>query len=228
MERLICALSFRQKKWFLVGGGLTVLIIGYYFISHAPIVPIVPIVHLHVDESIPFWPWTVWIYLIGLYFPIPYIIEKARSPETLVTALLATLCSGFVAFAFFWLVPMAYPRPSVISGGDAISNQLLAWVYLVDSPINTFPSLHVAYSTIFYLVIKEEVPSQRLFFFVNLCLILASTLTTKQHFLLDGIAGVLLALISFRAARALVSRPHFAKISLLFDKRSQVEPSNSP
>ncbi|WP_419419422.1 phosphatase PAP2 family protein [Legionella sp. D16C41] len=215
MKRWICALSFRQKKWFLVGGGLTVLIIGYYFISYASIVPREPLVQLQVDKAIPFWPWTVWIYLIGLYLPIPYIIEKARRPEILVTALLATLCTGFIAFAFFWLVPMAYPRPSVIPGGG-LSSQLLTWVYLVDSPINTFPSLHVGYSTIFYLIIREEVPSQRLFFFVNLCLILASTLTTKQHFLLDGIAGILLALLSFRAAKALVARPRFAKLSLLF------------
>ncbi len=87
MDGWIYSLSFRQKKWLLVCSGLAVLIIGYYFISHAPIVPITPIVYLHIDELIPFWPWTVWIYLIGLYFPIPYIIEKARRPEILVTAL---------------------------------------------------------------------------------------------------------------------------------------------
>ena len=213
----ISGLSFRQKKWYLVGVGLTVLMIGYYSICHAPMDPISPFVYLYIDDFIPFLPWTVWIYLIGLFFPIPYIIDKVRQPETLIAALLATLCSGFVAFIFFWLVPMAYPRPLVISGGDVISNQLLALVYLLDTPINTFPSLHVAYSTIFYLVIKEEVPSQRRFFFINLCLILVSTLTTKQHFLLDGIAGVILALISFRAAKVVVSRPQFKKISQLLD-----------
>ena len=96
-------------------------------------------------------------------------------------------------------MPLDYPRPNLGEPvanmwqipGDVLSTKLLGFIYAVDSSKNTFPSLHLAYTTLFSLSGERK---HRFFLTLNIFLTLISTLLTKQHFVADGIAGIFLAL----------------------------------
>lgn len=107
---------------------------------------------------------------------------------------LVCLC---VAFCCFILLPLEITRPAVTEQGpfaDAVR-----FLYKIDKPYNLFPSLHCFFNWIIYVQIrgKKEYPlALRLFSCVFSLAVFASTLFTRQHFLLDVAAGFLLAEVS--------------------------------
>jgi membrane-associated phospholipid phosphatase len=68
---------------------------------------------------------------------------------------------------------------------------------MVDRPVNCVPSLHVANACVCALALQREGSTWHYGAPVWLALIMLSTLTTKQHFVIDVLAGVLLAAFSF-------------------------------
>lgn len=107
---------------------------------------------------------------------------------------LVCLCVAFCCFIF---MPLAITRPAVTEQGffaDAVR-----FLYAIDEPYNLFPSLHCFFNWIIYVQIrgKKEYPlSLRLFSCVFSLAVFASTLFTRQHLLLDVVAGFLLAEVS--------------------------------
>ena len=105
------------------------------------------------------------------------------------------------AYLGFLLYPTLAPRPAAVDGDDILAWSLRA-VYAVDPPYNCFPSLHVAYS---FLAALASYRVHRGVGFAALAwatVIGISTLYTKQHYIVDVIAGVVLA----SAAHAIVLR----------------------
>ena len=104
----------------------------------------------------------------------------------------------FTALAFFLAWPLAYPRELYPT-----TNAGIAFFRQLDLTGNTFPSLHVAMS--FFLTgcysFFEESRTRRAFFWVWSVLITASVLTTKQHYVIDIIGGVSLAVVYLFVAR---------------------------
>ncbi len=159
-------------------------------------------VSLPFDSEIPLIPASVWIYLLGLYIPIFYVIYIIESERDFRVAAISIALSATICFAAFICVPMSYPQPEVVPlssllsypvleiPGDSLSTQLLAWVYTVDSSANTFPSLHLVFCMGFVLAIYRSRPRVGKWLLLNTVLVYISTLTTKQHFILDGIVGI--------------------------------------
>jgi membrane-associated phospholipid phosphatase len=144
------------------------------------------------DRLIPFLPQTVWIYL-SIYFlmPIgPFLMNKRQ--QILHYALGIILISLFADIIFlFW--PTSCPRPNAV-GTNAIYQALIS----MDNSFHAFPSLHAAfavYSAMCGGLVMRELSNSR---FWQICLwlwaflILLATLTTKQHVVLDIIAGSML------------------------------------
>ena len=80
----------------------------------------------------------------------------------------------------------------------------MLWVYSVDAADNLFPSIHCLVSWFCYIGIRgrEDLPVwYRRFSCVMALLVCASTLTTKQHVLVDVAGGILLAELCLRAGR---------------------------
>jgi membrane-associated phospholipid phosphatase len=103
-----------------------------------------------------------------------------------------------VAYAFFLAYPTMAPRPNdraVIGDGFALWG--LRFLYEADPPFNCFPSLHVAHSFVSALTCFRL--SRRLGITTGICAALVgiSTLFTKQHYVLDVLAGVALAGLSY-------------------------------
>ena len=107
------------------------------------------------------------------------------------------LPSLIIAYLFFVFFPLSIDRPEIV--GEGLSATIMRFLYAIDPPHNLFPSLHCFFNWIVYIQIrgKREYP---LFFRLFACIfsfgVFASTLFTRQHYLLDTVAGVLLAELS--------------------------------
>jgi membrane-associated phospholipid phosphatase len=117
-----------------------------------------------------------------------------RSRSELVFYLLGVLALSGAGLAIFSLWPTQVPRYL----GDWSGHPALAFMKGVDAGGNACPSLHVAfalYSGLWLARVLREVAAPRgmLWFDWAWCLaIVYSTLSTRQHVLLDVLAGALL------------------------------------
>lgn len=154
------------------------------------------------DLSTPFLPWTVLIYLLSFAFwVICYIYcasqEKSQAYRFLCTDFLAKA----VCLVIFLAIPTTNVRPEL--EGDSLGCTLMRFVYWVDSPYNLFPSIHCLLSWLCFLGVRDapnSSPKARCAVFCIAIMIFISTLTTKQHVVVDVLGGVILAQLSYWAA----------------------------
>jgi membrane-associated phospholipid phosphatase len=163
------------------------------------------------DAAIPFLPWTVWCYLpfyAGIFI---LTIAGLRTRRLFDRALVGVLAVMLVAATGHLLVAAEYPRPPVHPPYPDLSHAFLAWVQRVDPPGNVFPSLHVAHTTALTLILRRERPRLGAVGLVMAALLAVSTLTTKQHFLADVAAGLIMGVgTSLAVLRGLAPTPHAA------------------
>ena len=152
------------------------------------------------DLAIPFLPWTVSIYVgTFLYWAISFLLILRSGTENAFRFLCAHCMSLLIALVFFLLLPTTNTRPQIEGGG--LWNYGMRLIYALDTPDNLFPSLHCELSWLCFQGLKkvENVPTGgKRFALIFSLLIFVSTLTTKQHILLDVFGGWLIAEISFR------------------------------
>jgi len=101
-----------------------------------------------------------------------------------------------VSYVGFLLYPTAAPRPAHVFG-DGFSAWSLRHTYLVDTPYNCFPSLHVAYAFVSALTCFRVHRGVGAAAGLWAALIGVSTLYTKQHYIADVIAGTLAAYVAY-------------------------------
>jgi membrane-associated phospholipid phosphatase len=113
------------------------------------------------------------------------------------------------AYLVFWRYPTVAPRPVEVVG-EGFGAWGLRFLYGADPPRNCFPSLHVAVSFVSALavgLVNREVGRWAI---GSATLVALSTLFTKQHYVVDVLAGVAMALL---AGRLLLRRPQAAPAS---------------
>jgi membrane-associated phospholipid phosphatase len=182
-------------KW-TIGLGVAVLqSLVYFGIGHTHLSRSTEILRTRLDDVIPFWPWTSWCYLP--FYAAIFLIAVAglRRKQLFNRAVLAVIIVMSLGALGHLFVGAEYPRPVLHAPFATVSDAFMGWVQTVDPPGNVFPSLHVAHTTMLALILRED--RRRL---GNVTLIMAtllalSTLTTKQHFIADVIAGYLLAFL---------------------------------
>lgn len=167
---------------------------GYYLIAHLTGRREMHSLALDLDHAIPFRPVWVWPYLsvFSLYL-VPLLVAKDRKLINLVITSYLTLL--LVCYAVFWFYPVLCPRPIIF--GSSLTDWTLGLVYNNDRPWNCFPSSHCAIALMAALILLEVKP---LYGAVGMFLALmvgASTLFTKQHFLVDVLAGFLVAFLVY-------------------------------
>jgi membrane-associated phospholipid phosphatase len=146
---------------------------------------------LALDEAVPFLPWTVWIYLSAFVY-LPVALHLNRSTLNLNRRLYAFVALGVVSAAIFFLVPSVYPRElyPLPEGVDAASRWLMETVRAVDRPDNCAPSLHVSLATLVALGFLDDRREVFPWIAAWAGLQSLSTLTTKQHHVLDVVSGL--------------------------------------
>jgi membrane-associated phospholipid phosphatase len=175
---------------------LMLLVPGYIFIAkrvafgtlHAPVLPW--------DRAVPLQP--VWALIYGaLYmFMIALPVFVVREEEHIRRTFWAYLAVWITAYVCFFVYPTVAPRPPSVAG-DGFAVWGLRFLYDADPPYNCFPSLHVAHSFVSALTCYRL--HRRLGLAALLCasLVAVSTLFTKQHYIADVIAGILLAFAAY-------------------------------
>jgi hypothetical protein len=157
-----------------------------------------------VDANVPFVPATVWMYDSAfLYFAAVYLLMREdldaldRYYRSFVGLVLA---SGLI----FLIWPTSYPRglyplPADLNAATAAALELLR---RADTPANCCPSLHVSGVCLSaFVVFDRKKRGRTVFFAVWAALIALTTLTTKQHYLLDAVSGFAMAVFFYRLFR---------------------------
>lgn len=164
---------------------------------------------LWIDRAVPFLPWTFIVYLTDYLMAVTVIlsIQSLDRFHSLVRVGFTLLViSGF----FFIFFPTTYPRPAY---PEELAFPVKFFMNLVggaDTPNNCFPSLHVALAAAFAYATRGSSLKIRLLYVFWCLLIFGSTLTTKQHYFVDIVGGILVVATSvlleekcFRSERAL-------------------------
>lgn len=183
----------RNKLWLGAGVGLITIILywfsGFMAETMEPrILPLSP-----VDRLVPLMPGTVWIYL-SIYFVYAASCILQRDLEVYGKFLRSYLLAYFGSTVIFLVFPTTFPRElfAVAEGPDVgTSEKVLLLFRLWDRPTNCLPSMHVASAVLAALPFRDREPRRFLIFAVWAAAIGVTTITTKQHYAIDVVAGAL-------------------------------------
>ena len=175
---------------FWVTLGFTTL---YVLLQRFPVFGIVQVKASRLDRMIPFVPSAVYLYE-SLWLIMPLSFWLTHSMEELNHYAYGFILISMIGFGIFFLYPTANPRP----GGLQHANDIYRALIRLDRELNAFPSLHAA------LAVYSGLCFDALFFTSRwrtrgrwliwpwVLGIVASTLLTKQHALIDAMAGAIL------------------------------------
>ena len=119
-----------------------------------------------------------------------------------------------------------------IIGGNSLWDNALRFLYQIDAPDNLFPSIHCLVSWFSYLGVRgrKDIPQwYRTLSFVMALAVFISTLTTRQHVIVDVFGGVLLAEVCYwLAGRKAVLERYTQLIDGLLRRFHHVVPIREP
>jgi membrane-associated phospholipid phosphatase len=187
-------------------GVLTALISAamYFAPPHWPLFVPVQLPMTALDKAIPFWPDSGLVYAAMFLFLLGTFIflDRLTRVSQFLYACLFCQTVGMICFVFW---PTTFPRElyPLAPSTDALGTALATYFRATDTPANCLPSLHVC--TVVLCV--GALRGGRLFIpgiLAGVPLAL-STLTFKQHYVADVVAGLALGLLAcflfFRASR---------------------------
>lgn len=180
-------MSARTEK-LLLSLVLSVLLGGGFFavagLDSARTIAPPPWLATALDARIPLVPSFVWLYLS--WYPATALVLFANRDNfrrAYVAYAIAFLCCA----AGYVLVPVAMARP-VIPLDSGASASALAMLYAVDPPRNIFPSFHAAIAAVLWQL-RPTVRVWSMMLSAWAIGIGCACVLTKQHFVLDVIAG---------------------------------------
>ena len=154
---------------------------------HAPELPL--------DRALPLLPaWSLIYWSLFLAALLPVFVVHQH--ELVRRVIWAYLFIWLVAYAFFLIYPTAAPKRASPTDADFF-NWVLRSIYASDVKYNCFPSLHVAQCFLASLTCYRVHRGLGAVTGVWASLVALSTLFTKQHYVLDVIAGTLLAYVAY-------------------------------
>lgn len=152
------------------------------------------------DAAVPVVYWTTAIYFgCYLFWIANYILGVRQGKEAMYRLLSADFLAKLVCFAFFLAIPTTNIRPEIT--GSGFWAWTMRFLYKVDEPANLFPSIHCLTSWFCFIAVRgqQSVPKQyQIFSCLAAIAVCISTLTTKQHVIVDVPAGILLAEGAYR------------------------------
>lgn len=154
------------------------------------------------DRSVPVIPGFVIIYFVCyVFWIVNYLMIGKIGKEHCMRFVLADMCSRFICALFFILLPTTNIRPEIL--GNGFSDNILQYLYVIDAPVNLFPSIHCLVSWFCYIGIrgKKQIPRwYRAFSCIFALAVCLSTQFTKQHYIIDLIGGIFIAEVTYYVA----------------------------
>lgn len=155
-----------------------------------------------IDMLIPFRPQWVWVYS-GLYYPVIFfLVFSVNSFRQFIYTVFSFIILLLFQVSFFYFLPVKTPDDwRNFNEYKSLSTRMLKFVQNHDGKENAFPSMHVSVATLvaFHLEnnFQNEYGEYANLFFLFPFLILLSCLFTKQHYVIDTIAGFFLGWFCF-------------------------------
>lgn len=154
------------------------------------------------DSRIPYLAWTAVIYVVlyhGCFYLAILTYPKTRSGAC---ELFQMFCGLIIVTLIACLVFLLFPAEMTLRasadyrGGSRLLHDLNLFMRQIDRPFNTWPCLHVAQSGLILLVVGRWLGRRQwtIVLWLAWTALAISTLTVRQHFILDIITGSLLAL----------------------------------
>lgn len=173
--------------WLVLTGG------SYFVINRLPRGELIDM-STDFDRALPTWPIFVIPYLSFLplvFVVLPILLWRSERLFRLFTV--SVLVAQVVMNACYLLIPATLVRPE-LQGSDLFTVLLRDLVWVIDQPLNTFPSNHVALSVLAIVVLAMLPRGLKRFWWLQLWLglVAVSTLLTHQHVIWDLISGVIL------------------------------------
>jgi membrane-associated phospholipid phosphatase len=158
------------------------------------------------DARIPFIASSVFVYLAAFpaaFLPL-FVVRCPRLFRRTIAAYAAAIVVSVVTFAVYPVTSLGLrvPRSSLDAAG--FSTWAVSVLYRLDPPSNLFPSLHLSIALLAGLATFSASRVYGAVALAGLAPIGIAILTVKQHFVLDGVAGIVLAVVLY----ALVVRPY--------------------
>jgi hypothetical protein len=149
------------------------------------------------DHAIPFVPWTWWIYFPHYVLGLVITSIVVRDVRIMFRVIAAVLLGQLISLGFYLTIPSTFPRPMGVGDADPLTAAALAWFWGADPANNTFPSTHVANSCIAALGAWRS--GQRVRWYMTLVAlgVFVTVHTTKQHYWVDAVGGVVLAVVAY-------------------------------
>jgi len=184
----------RRKRLFILAGLLTLLLL-YFPINQYMSGGITP--DLPIDASIPLWPiWAV-PYLLTLPWWIGSMVWGALKMDYPLWRRFS-LCLGItivISYSVFIFYPTYVVRPEIT--GQEFFSQLVLWIYGGDQVNNALPSGHTYTTLIIAIFWSQWLPKLKPLWIGITVLVLLSTLFTKQHYILDLLAAMLVVIVTY-------------------------------
>lgn len=152
---------------------------------------------LALDRFLPLAPTWALVYGALYVFLIVLPVLVVQQEELIRRTVWAYLTVWTIAYVCFLLYPTVAPRPGTVLG-DGFAVWGLRFLYDADPPYNCFPSIHVAHSFVSALACYRVHRALGLIAVLCALLVALSTLFTKQHYVADLIAGIVLAVAAYR------------------------------
>lgn len=181
--------------------GLTLLtIIGFRITGFATDPAQAATLRTSLDDAIPFVPHSVFAYS-WVYSSMLYPLFVVRCPELFKRVALAYTIVIAVTLTFFALYPVTSLgfRPDASLLDDT---QFHLWAvrltFVVDPPMNLFPSLHLSIATLSALCAWKAHRGFGLLAGMIALGVAISICTMKQHYIADGLAALALTAVAYR------------------------------
>lgn len=179
---------------------LPVYLISFFIIDRLPAEHY--IIRCPLDDYIPFnqymiIPYGIWY----VWFPGWLIFFMLRSPEEF-KRLAVVMFSGMTVSLIIYVVwPNGIDLREPIIGTDVCS-KALSWIREVDTPYGVCPSIHIStVAAIAFVIQYSKLPvftdTAKAYCMVIALMICYATMATKQHSIVDVLAGVLLSAILY-------------------------------
>lgn len=170
-----------------------------------------------------------WVYIWG-HLPLLAVCAAwlfMRHGERFIVLRNAIFISGLIGLVIFWAYPMTPPRLGILDVLDSVTDRSNSYRAIqppgLTNKYAAFPSLHFGWNLLLGVVmagaVRRWVP--RLVWFLTPVAMAAAVVLTGNHYILDVVAGGVLALVGFAIAVRLHRRPLVALPRLVPSKSAR-------
>lgn len=152
-----------------------------------------------IDNLIPVIPATIIIYLgCYLYWLVNYVIGAGQEDDEAYKFLSADLFAKLICMVIFIAFPTTNTRP--VLEDEGFFTEALKMLYQIDAADNLFPSIHCLTSWFCMIAVRKNPNVKTVYKIISVIITVAicvSTLTTRQHVIVDVAGGIALAEFSY-------------------------------